>query len=151
MRTFFVRMPPLISLAVESVQHYAQGGESEMKSAIRVSLSMLGVLLLCMSMALPAAAQEKKPNIIVIFGDEIGIWNNSAYHRGMMGVTTPNIDRIAKEGALFTDSSLSDWPVESGIAGRKTGIAGQGPNHRRTAQAIRLRDRPDWEKPPRRP
>lgn len=50
----------------------------------------------------PAKAQEK-PNILVIFSDDIGMWNISAYHRGMMGGSTPNIDRIANEGALFTD------------------------------------------------
>ena len=46
----------------------------------------------------------KKPNILILWGDDIGIWNISAYHRGMMGGRTPNIDRIASEGALFTDS-----------------------------------------------
>src|SRR5215210_986725 len=50
-----------------------------------------------------AQAQQKKPNIVVIFGDDIGMWNISAYSRGMMGYRTPNIDRLAKEGALFTD------------------------------------------------
>src|SRR5262245_190496 len=44
-----------------------------------------------------------KPNILVIFGDDIGYWNVSAYNRGMMGYRTPNIDRIAREGAIFTD------------------------------------------------
>ena len=51
----------------------------------------------------PAAAAGRKPNILVIFGDDIGLWNVSAYNRGMMGYRTPNIDRIAKEGAIFTD------------------------------------------------
>jgi len=52
----------------------------------------------------PAAfAKAEKPNILVIWGDDIG-WNNpSCYNRGMMGYKTPNIDRIADEGALFTD------------------------------------------------
>ena len=45
----------------------------------------------------------KKPNILIIWGDDIGYWNISAYNQGMMGYKTPNIDRIAKEGALFTD------------------------------------------------
>ena len=49
------------------------------------------------------AATGKKPNILVIFGDDIGYWNISAYSRGMMGYQTPNIDRIADEGAIFTD------------------------------------------------
>ena len=49
------------------------------------------------------AGQGKKPNILILWGDDIG-WNNpSCYHRGMMGYQTPNIDRLAKEGALFTD------------------------------------------------
>ena len=50
-----------------------------------------------------ASAQQKKPNILIIWGDDIGYWNLSAYNQGMMGYKTPNIDRIAKEGALFTD------------------------------------------------
>ena len=51
-----------------------------------------------LALALPAAAQQKKPNILVIFGDDIGYWNVSVNNRGMMGYRTPNIDRIAKEG-----------------------------------------------------
>lgn len=51
-----------------------------------------------------AMAQEKnKPNILVIFGDDIGISNISAYGKGVVGYQTPNIDRLAKEGAMFTD------------------------------------------------
>ena len=50
-----------------------------------------------------AQAPSKKPNILIIWGDDIGYWNVSAYNQGMMGYRTPNIDRIAKEGALFTD------------------------------------------------
>jgi len=70
---------------------------------------------------LPAAAQQKKPNIVVIWGDDIGYWNISAYNQGMMGYKTPSIDRIAKEGALFTD-----WYGEqSCTAGRSAFITGQ--------------------------
>ncbi len=47
--------------------------------------------------------QDRKPNILVKMGDDIGYWNISAYNRGMMGYRTPNIDRIAREGAIFTD------------------------------------------------
>ena len=53
--------------------------------------------------ACPAFAADKKPNILIIWGDDIGQFNVSAYNMGMMGYKTPNIDRIAKEGALFTD------------------------------------------------
>lgn len=47
--------------------------------------------------------QAKKPNILIIWGDGSGLWNVSAYNQGAMGNKTPNIDRVAKEGALFTD------------------------------------------------
>src|SRR6266403_2090978 len=49
------------------------------------------------------APQAKKPNILIIWGDDIGYWNISAYNQGMKGYKTPNIDRVAREGALFTD------------------------------------------------
>jgi arylsulfatase len=48
-------------------------------------------------------SDKKQPNIIVIMGDDIGMWNIGAYHRGMMAGTTPNIDKLAAEGAIFTD------------------------------------------------
>src|ERR1700759_4799949 len=54
--------------------------------------------------AAPAAPSGRKPNILVIFGDDIGIPQISAYTMGMMGYRTPNIDRIAQEGAIFTDA-----------------------------------------------
>ena len=63
----------------------------------------------------------KHPNILVIMADDVGIWNISAYHRGMMGGRTPNIDRIAKEGALFTDY----YAQQSCTAGRAAFILGQ--------------------------
>jgi arylsulfatase A-like enzyme len=71
----------------------------------------------------PAVAQEKKPNILVIFGDDVGFWNVSAYNRGMSGYRTPNIDRLAKDGAIFTDS----YAQQSCTAGRAAFIAGQSP------------------------
>src|SRR5262245_20317237 len=70
----------------------------------------------------PAAA-GKKPNILVIFGDDIGIPQISAYTQGLMGYRTPNIDRIAREGALFTDS----YGQQSCTAGRASFILGQEP------------------------
>lgn len=51
-----------------------------------------------------ACGQTKKPNILVIWGDDVGVHNISAYNHGIMGYKTPNIDRIAREGALFTDA-----------------------------------------------
>jgi len=68
-----------------------------------------------------AQAAGKKPNVLILWGDDIGYWNISAYNQGMMGYKTPNIDRIAKEGALFTD-----WYGEqSCTAGRSAFITGQ--------------------------
>ena len=90
-----------------------------MKSFLARLLCGLAVLGLAMSM--PALAASKKPNILIIWGDDIGWFNISAYNMGMMGYKTPNIDRIAKEGAIFTD-----WYGEqSCTAGRSAFITGQ--------------------------
>jgi arylsulfatase len=70
-----------------------------------------------------AQQQQKKPNILVIMADDVGIWNISAYHRGMMGGRTPNIDRVAREGVLFTDY----YAQQSCTAGRASFITGQNP------------------------
>ncbi len=70
-----------------------------------------------------AALAADKPNILVIFGDDIGIPQVSAYTMGLMGYQTPNIDRIAKEGAIFTDS----YGQQSCTAGRASFILGQEP------------------------
>ncbi len=68
-------------------------------------------------------AQAKKPNILVIMGDDIGWFNISAYNHGLMGYRTPNIDRLATEGALFTDC----YGQQSCTAGRAAFILGQSP------------------------
>jgi arylsulfatase A-like enzyme len=64
---------------------------------------------------------HKKPNILVIWGDDIGIENLSCYSHGVMGYRTPNIDRLAKEGMMFTDS----YGEQSCTAGRASFITGQ--------------------------
>jgi arylsulfatase A-like enzyme len=69
------------------------------------------------------AKAGKKPNILVIWGDDIGWFNVSAYNHGVMGYRTPNIDRLAKEGALFTDW----YGQQSCTAGRAAFITGQSP------------------------
>ena len=69
------------------------------------------------------ASSTKKPNILVIWGDDIGHDNVSAYHRGLMGGRTPNIDRIATGGAMFTDC----YGQQSCTAGRASFIMGQNP------------------------
>jgi arylsulfatase A-like enzyme len=67
--------------------------------------------------------KSDKPNILIIWGDDIGWFNVSAYNHGMMGYRTPNIDRVAKEGALFTDW----YGQQSCTAGRAAFITGQNP------------------------
>jgi arylsulfatase len=87
-------------------------------------MKMQKLLLLVMLVVLNSTllqAQNKKPNILVIWGDDVGYWNISAYNLGMMGYKTPNIDRIAKEGALFTDW----YGQQSCTAGRACFITGQ--------------------------
>ena len=66
---------------------------------------------------------EKKPNILIIWGDDIGITNLSCYSDGLMGYRTPNIDRIANEGMRFTDY----YGQQSCTAGRAAFISGQSP------------------------
>lgn len=66
-------------------------------------------------------SKQKQPNILVIWGDDIGITNLSCYSHGLMGYQTPNIDRIAKEGMMFTDS----YGEQSCTAGRSSFITGQ--------------------------
>jgi arylsulfatase len=70
-----------------------------------------------------AHAQQPRPNILVIWGDDIGVHNVSAYTHAIMGYRTPNIDRIAREGALFTDA----YGQQSCTAGRASFILGQHP------------------------
>ncbi len=70
-----------------------------------------------------AFAEEKKPNILVILGDDIGVHNISTYNHGIMGYETPDIDRIAKEGAFFTDF----YAQQSCTAGRASFILGEHP------------------------
>lgn len=71
----------------------------------------------------PAVASGKVPNILVIWGDDIGTWNISHNNRGMMGYKTPNIDRIAREGVSFTDY----YGQQSCTAGRAAFINGSVP------------------------
>src|ERR1700746_2741391 len=70
-----------------------------------------------------APGSAKQPNILVIMGDDIGMWNIGAYHRGMMAGRTPNLDKLAKEGMLFTDY----YAEASCTAGRANFITGELP------------------------
>lgn len=80
----------------------------------------ISILTIAMTMAIGAYAQ-KKPNILVLWGDDIGQSNISAYTMGMVGYRTPNIDRIADEGMIFTDY----YAEQSCTAGRSSFILGQ--------------------------
>ncbi|MCA8965341.1 MAG: sulfatase-like hydrolase/transferase, partial [Planctomycetes bacterium] len=70
-----------------------------------------------------APAQDKQPNILVIWGDDIGTWNISHNNHGMMGYQTTNIDRIAREGLTFTDY----YGQQSCTAGRAAFLGGNVP------------------------
>lgn len=90
----------------------------------RTFVSLLFVLLAALAWAvIPSAAQEKKPNIIFIMGDDIGWFNIGAYHQGIMAGRTPNLDKIASEGIRFTDY----YAEASCTAGRANFVTGELP------------------------
>src|SRR5215510_1893324 len=93
-----------------------------------VNRALVGIMAFVSTVALlcaPGFAQTaaKKPNILIIWGDDIGWYNVSAYNLGVMGYRTPNIDRIARGGAMFTDW----YAQQSCTAGRAAFITGQSP------------------------
>jgi arylsulfatase A-like enzyme len=101
------------------------GGRQEVQSMSRIRNIWLGLFALLAAVtvvSMPAAAQQQqRPNIVIIWGDDIGQSNISAYSHGVMGYKTPNIDRIAKEGMMFTDY----YAEQSCTAGRASFITGQ--------------------------
>jgi uncharacterized membrane protein YtjA (UPF0391 family) len=103
------------------------GASGKWKETSMFKRGLLGTAIIAILLAFGGVASAqtsaKKPNILFIMADDVGIWNVSAYHRGMMGGSTPNIDRIAKEGALFTDY----YAQQSCTAGRAAMILGQTP------------------------
>ena len=110
-----------------------------------------------------------KPNILFIMADDIGWFNLSCYNHGIMGYRTPNIDRIAKEGAMFTDfygqqsctagraafitgqSPIRTGLTKVGMPGATLGLKAEDPIDRAVHQESRLRHRPVRQEPPRRP
>jgi arylsulfatase A-like enzyme len=91
-----------------------------------LAAAALAAVGLAFMSAPPSFAQQPAratPNILIIMADDIGYWNVSAYNRGQMGYRTPNIDRIANEGAIFTDY----YGQQSCTAGRAAFITGQSP------------------------
>jgi arylsulfatase A-like enzyme len=85
--------------------------------------SMLAACFTVLALCTQATAQQSRPNILVIMGDDIGMWNIGAYHRGLMAGRTPNLDKMAKEGMLFTDY----YAEASCTAGRANFITGELP------------------------
>src|SRR5262245_17979155 len=86
-------------------------------------VGLLAVLAAWTTAALPASAQQQKPNILFIMGDDIGWMQPSIYHRGLMVGETPNIDKIGQEGAMFTHY----YAEQSCTAGRTAFITGMQP------------------------
>lgn len=96
-----------------------------MKKTMWVMLTMVvaGVVMSTSVEAQGDKSSSKQPNILFIMGDDIGMWNIGAYHRGLMAGRTPNIDKLAREGAIFTDY----YAEASCTAGRANFITGELP------------------------
>ena len=100
-------------------------GKQAMSSTRKLFLGLLASFVAMTAASAPAAAQQQQrpPNILVIMGDDVGWFNIGAYHRGIMSGKTPNLDRIASEGMLFTDY----YAEASCTAGRANFITGELP------------------------
>jgi arylsulfatase A-like enzyme len=94
-----------------------------MKSTALLFVAVLACTGVAFAQQPPQPTAAKKPNILVIMGDDIGWLNPSVYHRGIMGYETPNIDRIAREGGQF----MSWYGQQSCTAGRAAFVTGQSP------------------------
>src|SRR5436309_7091328 len=93
------------------------------RNLIHNGLSLLIAAAALLGVGAPAQAQDKKPNILFIMGDDIGWMQPSCYHRGLMVGETPNIDRIAKEGAIM----MTYYAEQSCTAGRTAFFTGMHP------------------------
>jgi arylsulfatase A-like enzyme len=107
---------------------FCQGGRRKrrtlMKFAARTAIAVAAFLVVLGLVASSAAsAQDKKPNILVIMGDDVGWFNVGAYHRGIMSGKTPNLDKLAAQGMMFTDY----YAEASCTAGRANFITGELP------------------------
>ena len=94
-----------------------------MRTTRKIWLGLLALLAAVMSVSMPAAGQQQKPNILFIMGDDIGFMQPSIYHRGLMVGETPNIDRIGNEGAIFMDYVA----MQSCTSGRNAFFTGMYP------------------------
>ncbi|MFO0829685.1 MAG: arylsulfatase [Phycisphaerales bacterium] len=93
------------------------------RNLVSFGLSLLTAAAAPFGVATTVHAADKKPNIVVIMADDVGIWNIGAYHQGMMAGRTPHLDKLAKEGMRFTDY----YAEASCTAGRANFITGQLP------------------------
>ena len=110
-----------IMLAVSSGRVRIFSEETNDMSTIRtIGLAMLASFAAIMAAGTQALAQQRPPNILVIMGDDVGWFNIGAYHRGIMSGKTPNLDKLASEGMLFTDY----YAEASCTAGRANFITG---------------------------
>ncbi len=113
------------------------------------------------------ASSGKRPNILVIMGDDVGWFNVGAYHRGIMSGKTPNLDKLASEGMMFTDYYAEasctagranfitgELPIRTGLttvgqAGADVGLPAQAATLATALKTLGLRHRAVWQKPPR--
>ena len=134
------------------------------------ALSTIAVALLAISECrIGGGFVSGRPNILVIFGDDVGYANISLYNPGVMGYTTPNIDRIGREGVMFSDHYAQpsctagraafitgQYPIRSGLTtvgtpGSKAGSAAGNAHLGRSAEGAGLCDRPVRQESPGRP
>ncbi len=122
-------------LIADDVNHQSSGSASSGDTFSRRNMLLAGTTFAAVSALVsaapvrttqaepkqPPAPAGRRPNILVIFGDDVGQTNLSAYSFGLMGYRTPNIDRIAREGMMFTDY----YAEQSCTAGRSSFITGQ--------------------------
>jgi arylsulfatase len=93
------------------------------RKKLTYGLSLLIASFVAVTVAVTPVSAQQQPNIIMIMGDDIGIWNTGAYHRGLMAGRTPNLDQLAAEGMMFTDY----YAEASCTAGRANFITGELP------------------------
>ena len=133
-----------------------------------ISLGLLALLAVAAIASAPAEAQQQQTaQHLVIMGDDVGWFNIGAYHRGMMSGKTPNLDKLASEGMMFTDYYAEasctagranfitgEMPIRTGLttvgqAGADVGHAGTGCDARHRPEGARLCHRPVRQEPPR--
>src|SRR3974377_1993937 len=88
--------------------------QSSLHRSVLGAIAIMSSLLGCIAGGQNAPSNSKKPNILVIMGDDVGWFNIGAYHRGIMSGKTPNLDKLASQGMMFTDY----YPEASCTAGR---------------------------------